>query len=159
MVKHNIFITSILVLGFSYLHYLNYLLFHLSITEKWIKIFISYYPTICRSLYFQLFSLNTLRFHSEGFSPSLFLNSSQLSTCYSSEGKLYAFQMFSCSLFFVFVLAVQQFYCDISRYRSTVIFSAWVLVTSVNLTSITYGTFSVIISNVSSTHSVFSWEL
>lgn len=134
-------------------------MFHLSITEKWINIFISDYPTICRSLYFQLFSLKTLRFHSEGFSLSSFLNSSQLSTCSCSEDKLYAFQMFSCSLFFVFVLADPQFYCDITRYRFTVICSALVLVTSVNLTSITYGTFSVIISNVSSTHSVFSWEL
>lgn len=53
------------------------------------------------------------------------------------------FQMFSCS--FCLFWLIHSFYCDITNTRFTV-FSAWVLVTSVNLTSITYGTFSVIIS-------------
>ena len=95
-------------------------------------------PLFVEVYIFSYFLLIHWRFHSEGFSLSLFLNSSQLSICSSSEGKLYAFQMFSCSLFFVFVLAVPQLYCDISRHRFIVICSAWVLVTSVNLTSITY---------------------
>ena len=103
-------------------------------------------PLFVEVYIFSYFLLIHWRFHSEGFSLSLFLNSSQLSICSSSEGKLYAFQMFSCSLFFAFILVVPQLYCDISRHRFIVICSAWVLVTSMNLTSITYGTFSVIIS-------------